>query len=286
MTTHTRPVMAGPAAVSLMATNPASAGSTATSSAGAAIRRPLTLPAITPTSWELRLPDYPVISNSWRSTAFPELLGSLPSDARWSLRFENVTAAEALALMLPWKASGGGQWSLTTLPDALAGGVDDTAFRKRLTGTTWTMASPPQKESVKNGRFNVTIELVHELTFDSLYAFRNQPIFEESPLRLRLLSTLAIAGVPIALQRTGDIRQVSGVLDLDLSDGLTVAGANASPDRTPRRDAAASLPLDLSEGLTPIAVPVSLVRVADSWSAQGVLAVDLTSDLTPAATVP
>lgn len=247
-------------------------------------RRPLTLPAITPTSWELRLPDYPVISNSWRSVAFPELLGSLPSDAQWSLRFENVTTAEALALMLPWKATGGGQWPLTTLPDALAGGVDDTAFRKRLTGTTWTMASPPQKESVKNGRFNITIELVHELTFESLYAFRSQPIFEESPLRLRLLSTLAIAGVPIAFQKTADIRQVSGVLDLNLPDGLTVAGANPVPSRVPRRDAAASLLLDLSTGLTPVAVPTSVRRTVNSRPAQSVLAMDLTSDLTPLAT--
>lgn len=271
MTAHTRSAMASP---------------TATSSAGATVRRPLTLPAITPTSWELRLPGYPVISNSWRSTAFPELLGSLPSDARWSLRFENVATAEALALMLPWKATGGGQWPLTTLPDALAGGVDDATFRKRLTGTTWTMARPPQKESVKNGRFNVTIELVYELAFDSLYAFRNPPVFEESPLRLKLPSTLTIAGVPIAFQATAEVRQVSGVLDLDLSDGLTVAGVNAAPDRVPRRDAAASLPLDLSEGLTPIAVPTSLVRAIDSWSAQSVLAVDLTSGLTPSATVP
>jgi len=258
----------------------------ATSGAGSTIRRPLTLPAITPTDWELRLPDYPVISNDWGAAAFPELLGSLPSDARWSLVFENVTAAEAMALMLPWRATGGGQWPLTTLPDELAGGVDDSGFRKRLTGTTWTMAQPPRKESVKNGRFTVTIELVHELTFESLYGYRNLPTFEDNPLRLRLPSTLAIAGVPLTFEKIVDSREASGVLELELEDELLIVGANAVIDRTPRRDAADSLVIGLSSELTPIAVPVSFVKTVDSRSAQGPLVTGLEFGLTPAGTVP
>lgn len=272
--------------VRVIATNPAAVGFAAASFVATAIRSPVTLPAITPTTWELKLPDYPVISNSWRSASFPELLGSLPSDSEWSLRFENVTAAEALALMLPWRATGGGQWPLTALPEQLAGGVDDAVFRRRLMATTWTMARPPQKESVKKGRFNVTIELVYELAFDSLYGLRNPPAFEENPLRLKLPSTLAIAGVPIALQRTAGIRQVSGVLELDLTDDLVIAGVNAAPDRTPRRGAADSLLVGLSSELTPIAVPTSRRKAVDSRPAQSVLAVDLTSGLTPSATVP
>lgn len=248
-------------------------------------RRPLTLPAITPTSWELKLPDYPVISNSWRSASFPELLGSLPSDAEWSLRFENMTAAEALALMLPWKATGGGQWPLTKLPDELAGGVDDADFRERLTGTTWTMARKPRKESVKRGRFNVTIDLVHELTFDSLYGFRNLPTFDENPLRLRLPSTLVIAGVPTASERKINRWQVPEALALNLADGMAIAGVNPVIDNTPRRSAADAVSLDLSSELTPIAVPVSLSETTTSRSAQGVLLIDLTSGLTPAGAV-
>lgn len=134
---------------------------------------PLTLPARTPSSWELKLPGYPVITNAWRSASFPELLGSLPSEAEWTLTFENQTSDEALALLLPWNATGGGQWPLAALPDELAGGVDDDDFRKRLIGTTWTIAQKPRKESVKNGRFNVTVDLVYELTFTSHYGPRN-----------------------------------------------------------------------------------------------------------------
>lgn len=134
---------------------------------------PLTLPAYTPSSWELKLPDYPVITNNWRSSSFPELLGSLPSDAQWRLTFENQTNDEALALLQPWNATGGGQWPLTVLPEEIAGGVDNENFKKRLTGTTWTMAQKPKMDCVKNGRFNVTVDLVHELTFESSYGPRN-----------------------------------------------------------------------------------------------------------------
>ena len=129
----------------------------------------VTLPPYTPSRWELRLPDYPIITNSWRSSAFPEILGSLPNQSEWRLEFENMASDEALALLLPWRATGGGQWPLAFLPLELAGGCNSANFRKRLTGTTWSIASEPRKESVKNGRFNVTIELVHELTFISTY---------------------------------------------------------------------------------------------------------------------
>lgn len=143
----------------------------------------VTLPAYTPTRWELRLPDYPIITNSWRSSAFPEILGSLPNGAEWRLEFENMTNAEALALLLPWRATGGGQWALALLPIELAGGCDNANFRKRLTGTTWSIASEPQKESVKNGRFNVKIDLVHELTFTSTY---EPPAYPSTQLRFRV----------------------------------------------------------------------------------------------------
>ena len=132
----------------------------------------VTLPAYTPTSWELVLPGYPVITNSFRGAFSPELLGSLPSESRWRLTFENRTDAEALALLLPWGASGCGMWPLAQLPAALAGGVNDTNFVRRLTGTTWSIEKEPIKQSVKNGRFNVTIELIYELTLQSTYGPR------------------------------------------------------------------------------------------------------------------
>lgn len=247
-------------------------------------RRPLTLPALTPSAWELTLPDYPVISNDWGAASYPELLGSLPSGAEWSLTFENVTTAEAFALMLPWRATAGGLWPLTTLPDELAGGVDDAAFRKRLTSTTWTIARPPRQEQVKNGRFTVTIELVYELTFESLYGFRNPPVFEENPLRLKLPSLLTVIGDSITYQKRVISSNVSGVLELDLTDGLTIAGANPVIDNVPRRGAADSLLLDLPAGLTVVAAPTSFSKKTTSRPAQGPLALALTDGLTAVGT--
>jgi len=185
-------------------------------------QRPITLPPYTPSTWELRLPGYPVIVNSWRSASFPELLGALPSGAEWGMTFESRDDDEALALLLPWRASGCGLWPLTALPIELAGGVDDADFRKRLTGTTWTMASEPRLEPVKNGRFNVTIQLVYELAFDSVYGpgAPALPQTRGNPLRLNISTTLVVAGLPSAFLKIIDRRSATEVLALNLVDSL------------------------------------------------------------------
>lgn len=188
---------------------------------------PLTLPAYTPSEWTLKLPDYPIITNASRGAAFPEILGSLPTGAEWQLVFENMSNAEALALMLLWNATGGGQLALTALPAETAGGCDDINFRKRLTGTSWSIASEPRIEPVKNGRFNVTIDLVHELTFTSMYGPSGStfdPI--EVPLKLNLLGTLAVVALPVTTLRIPRRRDSGPALDMGLSDGLDVVGIN------------------------------------------------------------
>jgi len=189
------------------------------------VRLPLTLPAITPTNWELTLPGYPVIVASFRSASFPEILGSLPSDSRWKLTFENVNNAQALALLLPWRASGCGLWSLTQLPEELAGGVNNADFRKRLTGTTWTIEKEPTKQSVKKGRFNVTIDLIHELTFESVYGPRNSPPnLGANPLLLNLSNVMSVVAVPVTLDPFLPVLRSAGPVDnLDYAtiDGLT-----------------------------------------------------------------
>lgn len=188
-------------------------------------REPLTLPAYTPSYWELTLPGYPVIVGGFRSVSFPDLLGSLPSDSKWKLVFENMTNAEALALLLPWRATGCGMWPLTELPIEIAGGVDNASFRKRLTGTTWAIEREPVKESIKNGRFNVTIELVHELSFNSVYG----PVDPETdisanPVLMNLFNVLTIAAIPTSLDKAVR-RDAALVLDLDLrADMIDIAG--------------------------------------------------------------
>ena len=176
----------------------------------------LTLPAYTPTSWQLTLPGYPVIVNGFRSTAYPDILGSLPSDSRWKLTFENMTSAEALALLLPWRASGGGVWPLAPLPAELAGGVNDTNFRKRLICTTWKIEKEPVKESVKNGRFNLTVELVHELAFDSIYRTDCESI-------------------PVPLPADPYITNVSAILLMSGIDGSTTFADSSQHARTVTR---------------------------------------------------
>jgi hypothetical protein len=125
-------------------------------------------PAYAPSRWELTLPGYRVIDNSWRSTHAPEILGSLPEGATLSLSYQNVGSVEALQLLLPWRASGGGQLPLDPLPAEVAAGIDDAAFAARLLDIaplSWVVAKEPSKDPVKNGRFNVDVELVSELRF-------------------------------------------------------------------------------------------------------------------------
>lgn len=216
------------------------------------IRLPLTLPAYTPSSWELTLPGYPVIVGGFRSASFPEILGSLPSDSRWKLTFENMSSAEALALLLLWRATGCGMWPLTALPAELAGGVDDANFKKRLTGTTWTIEKEPTKESVKNGRFNVTIELIYELTFESIYGPRN-PLLDlgANPVLLNLSNVLSIAGLPIALDKSVR-RSAALALSLNLpAEVLSVAGTpTALSPLTYQRNAGVVASLALGSELT------------------------------------
>ena len=223
------------------------------------IQRPITLPPCTPSTWELRLPGYPVIVNSWRSASFPELLGTLPSGAEWGMTFESLDDGEALALLLPWRASGCGLWPLTTLPIELAGGVDDADFVERLLGTTWTMASEPRLEPVKNGRFNVTIELVYELAFDSVYGpgAPALPQTRGNPLRLNVSTTLAITGLPSTFLKITD-----------------------------RRNATEVLALNLVESLNAVAQPGTLQKKIDSRPADLVLGLGVVTTLAVAGTVP
>jgi hypothetical protein len=193
------------------------------------IRLPVSLPPYTPTDWELKLPGYPIIGGSWRSTSFPDALGSIPSEAELRLIYENRTSDEALALLLPWRATGGGQWSLTELPPEVAFGVNDAAFRERLTGTSWTMAREPQKQSVKKGRFTVTIDLIYELTFESRYGPIN-PVDDlgEQPVLLRVTGLVIVAGLPSSMVVPIVTFPAGPVIELGVTGTLEVAGVDAT----------------------------------------------------------
>lgn len=224
------------------------------------IRPPLTLPPYTPTSWELRLPGYPVMTNSWRSASFPEVLGSMPSEARLQLVFENKTSDEALALLLPWKATGGGQWPLTTLPEEIAYGINDANFAKRLTETTWTIEAEPQKLSVKKGRFNITVDLVYELTFDSRYGPINpQTTLDENPVWLKFSNTLVTIALPTSLFRPPANRNASAVIEMNVSGEMIVSGTPVETVKIiPQIPAGPLVETDVSGDLTVAAVNPTL----------------------------
>jgi hypothetical protein len=250
------------------------------------IRPPLTLPAYTPTSWELILPGYPVILGGFRSSSFPELLGSLPSESRWKLFFENMNDAEALALLLPWRATACGLWPLTALPPELAGGVDDENFRRRLTGTTWTIESEPRKEPVMKGRFNVTVDLIYELTLESRYGPRNPLVLVDvSPLLLGMTNIVSIAGVPIALDEAlPNLLPAGPLLSMTLTDveNLATVAFPVSLDQSIRREAGLVLDMNLTADIMMIAAleVTAIVPVLVSLPADAFASLTLTDGLT------
>ena len=235
----------------------------------------LTLPAYTPTNWELTLPGYPVISSSFRSASYPDILGSLPNESRWRLTYENMTNAEALALLLPWKGTGCGIWPLASLPADTAGGVDNEDFRKRLIGTTWAMERGPVMQSVKNGRFTVTIDLIHELTFESVYGPRNAAAGIEIPVRLNMSNVMSI--VALATLPLPSLENADGVVSLTLESGLAII-ESAPLSLLPFGFADAVLDLALESGLTTLVLAV--LPLPSLEDADAVLDLALESGLT------
>jgi hypothetical protein len=181
-------------------------------------------------------------------------------------------------------------WSLTQLPEELAGGVNNADFRKRLTGTTWTIEREPTKQSVKKGRFNVTIDLIYELTFESVYGPRNSPLnLGANPLLLNLSNVMSVVAVPVTLDPFLPVLRSAGpVVNLDYAtiDGLTAIAFPVFLDKTIRRDAAVMLMLGLpTTDATAVALPVGLVPLLPAARSAGpVLGLGFESGLTVAAT--
>ena len=118
---------------------------------------------------------------------------------------------------------------MTELPPEVAFGVNDAAFRERLTGTSWTMAREPQKQSVKKGRFTVTIDLIYELTFESRYGPIN-PVDDlgEQPVLLRITGLVIVAGLPSSMVVPIVTFPAGPVIELGVTGALEVAGVDAT----------------------------------------------------------
>jgi hypothetical protein len=124
---------------------------------------------------------------------------------------------------------------LAGLPLEVAFGINDTAFARRLTSTTWTMAREPQMQSVKKGRFTVTIDLIYELTFVSNYGPINPPVelLETSLENFNFIGLFATTATPFRQSR-----RLVNAPSASLA-GIAFAGitATATPFRESRRAA-------------------------------------------------
>lgn len=129
-----------------------------------------TFPTVEPTSRSFVSPTWPTKTQASQSGVITRRLwGSRPSRATLNLQFNNISDANASAILNAYNTAKGSVDSLT-LPDILFNGADSTL-------TTWldasatgagllwcfTEGSAPKVESVAPGRSNVTVSLTAEL---------------------------------------------------------------------------------------------------------------------------
>jgi hypothetical protein len=124
-------------------------------------------PTIRPTDLTLVLAKQPIATHGWQGVwEAPEIAGSLPVDARLDLSYQNITTADAVALLVCWRVSGSGFFPLNSLPAEVVAGVvnaDLAAWIRQPPGLKWTWAEVPSHQAVKAGRATVAVRLTAEL---------------------------------------------------------------------------------------------------------------------------
>lgn len=127
-----------------------------------------TFPSVTPTSRSFAAPVYPVTTYRTQSgVTVRRLWASAPSNARLSLKFNNIADADAVSILTCYN-NALGSVNTVTLPSEVFTGADTAlvAFLQQSgTSLNWHFAedSPPQVESVVSGRSSVTLELIATL---------------------------------------------------------------------------------------------------------------------------
>ena len=129
-----------------------------------------TFPSIEPTARSFTAPAWQTTTQTSQSGVITRRLwGSRPSRATLSLQFNNISDANASAILNAYNSAKGPIDSLT-LPSVLFDGADATLTSwldasATGAGLLWAFAedSPPQVESVAPGRSNVSVSLTAEL---------------------------------------------------------------------------------------------------------------------------
>jgi len=127
-------------------------------------------PSIEPTARSFTAPTWPTTTQTSQSGVITRRLwGSRPSRAALALQFNNISDANASAILSAYNKAKGSIDSLT-LPSVLFNGADaalTTWLDASATGAgllwCFTEGSTPQVESVAPGRSNVTVSLTAEL---------------------------------------------------------------------------------------------------------------------------
>ena len=126
-------------------------------------------PSIEPTARSFTAPTWPTTTQTSQSGVITRRLwGSRPSRAALALQFNNISDANASAILSAYNKAKGSIDSLT-LPSVLFNGADaalTTWLDASATGAgllwCFTEGSTPQVESVALGRSNVTVSLTAE----------------------------------------------------------------------------------------------------------------------------
>jgi hypothetical protein len=127
-------------------------------------------PSITPTNRSFSAPIYPVtVYRSQSGASRRRLWASQPSNARLSLTFNNISDANAAAILTCYSNARGSIDNLT-LPAAVFSGTETalaTFLSQSGTILKWHFAddSPPKVDSVAPGRSSVSLELTASLDY-------------------------------------------------------------------------------------------------------------------------
>ncbi len=136
------------------------------------------------------------------------------------------------------------------------------------------------------GRFNVTVDLIYELTLESRYGPRNPLVLVDvSPLLLGIANIVSIAGVPIALDEAlPNLLPAGPLLSMTLAniENLATVAFPVSLDQSVRREAGAFLDMNVpGDALTIAALAVTeTVPVITSLPADAFASLTFTDGLT------
>lgn len=122
-------------------------------------------PAITPTSREFQLGQFPV--KTYRALSGAVIRRSFGNKAfghTLSLQFENVSETVVNAIIDHYNGQGGGTLGFALPAEVFSGYSNDLRSRaQNPAGIEWLYAEPPSIETIRRDRSTITVNLVGEI---------------------------------------------------------------------------------------------------------------------------